>query len=271
MKSDGHPRWSLRAAGQVSIGLLLGLVSLGCLTPVEHSEVDEDQKRFEQAVAIRNIGVDHLNNWRLAMAIRELRRSQELNANDALTLVALGQAYAHRGLLDDAEQVLLRALDADPEFQEAYMSLSALYIQMERFEEAIPYAQHLIEDPTFQTPWRAFNNRGWAELKEGRLAEARKSFRDALDYRGYYWPARLNLGILDSLEGRNLDAIKGFSWVLEENSGYGAQSEAAYRLGEIYVSLGSRERAVEHFSSSAELDPYGRWGRRSKDYLKLLQ
>jgi tetratricopeptide (TPR) repeat protein len=267
-----HSRWTFRATRAVSLGLLLGLLPLGCLTSIDYVDgVDEEQRQFEQAVAIRNIGVDHLNNWRLAMAIRELRRSEEKNPNDALTLVALGQAYSHRGLLAEAEDYLLRAIDIDQDFHEAYMSLSALYIQQERFEEAIPYSQHLIDDPTFATPWRAFNNKGWAELQEGRLTVARKSFRDALDYRGYYWPARLNLGILDSMEGRQLEAIEGFSWVLGENTGYGAQSEAAYRLGEIYVSLGSRDQAVQHFSSSAEIDPYGRWGQRAKDYLKLLR
>jgi tetratricopeptide (TPR) repeat protein len=272
MSNQIQPRWIQRGGKQVGLCLLLGSLSLGCMTPVEYVDgVDKGQRQFEQAVAIRNIGVDHLNNWRLAMAIRELRRAEELNPNDALTLVALGQAYMHRGLLEDAEENLLRALELDYEFHEAYVSLSALYIQLERFAESIPYSQYLIEDPTFETPWRAFNNRGWAELQLGQLASARKSFREALDYRGYYWPARLNLGILDSMQGRQLEAIEGLSWVLEENTGYGAHAEAAYRLGEIYVSMGSRTQAVQHFSSSAELDPYGRWGKRSKDYLKLLR
>jgi len=252
--------------------LLLGCsLAMGCMMPVDYVDVDDSQKQFEQAIAIRNIGIDHLNNWRIAMAIRELRRSEELNPNDVLTLVGLGQAYAYRGILDDAEAYLLRAIEFDPDFHEAYVSLAGLYIQMERYDESIPYSQHLIDDPTFATPWRAYNNRGWAELQIGRLKEARTSFQHALDFRRIYWPARLNLGILDSMEGHHLDAVESFQWVMDENTGYAAQSEAAYRLGELYVGLGRRDDAVEHFTASVELDPYGRWGKRSNDYLKLLR
>ena len=73
------------------------------------------------------------------------------------------------------------------------------------------------------------------------------------------------------MEGNRLEAIKGFAWVLEKETGRGARSEAAYRLGEIYASLGSRDQAAQHFATSAELEPYGLWGRRAKDYLKLLR
>ena len=264
-----HRETSIRRA--LLILLALPALSVGCLMPVEMNGVDPEQRELDQALAIRNIGIDHLNNWRLAMAIRELRRSEKLNPVDALTLVALGQAYSHRGILDDAESYLLRANALDAEFHETYLSLSALYIQQERYEESIPYSQYLIDDPTFDTPWRAFNNRGWAELRLGRLADARSTFREALEYRGYYWPARLNLGILDQMEGRHIEAIEGLEWVLDQKSGFSAQSEAAYRLGEIYVTMGRRERAVTHFADSADLDPYGRWGKRSKDYLKLLR
>lgn len=249
---------------------LVCAMSLGCVTTTD-STFNQDINAIDQALAIRNIGLDHLNNGRMAMAIRELRRSEELNADDALTLLGLGEAFRRRGLFEDCERYLKSALELDPDFQETYISFSTLYIQLERYEESIEYSQHLMDDPTFAAPWRALTNLGWAQLQLGRTKQARQSFEDALQFRRWHWPARLNLGIVNSLEGHRLEAIEGFEWVLEKDTGSGPQSEAAYRLGEIYVTLGSRDRAVEHFAMSAELEPYGLWGKRSKDYLKLLR
>ena len=50
-----------------------------------------------------------------------------------------------------------------------------------------------------------------------------------------------------------------------------AAAEANYRLAEIYVSLGKRDRAVSHLLAAVEGSPNGRWGQKSEEYLKLLR
>ena len=51
----------------------------------------------------------------------------------------------------------------------------------------------------------------------------------------------------------------------------GKSGEPARYWAAAVVSLGSHERALQHFAMSAELAPYGLWGKRSKDYLELLR
>ena len=52
-----------------------------------------------------------------------------------------------------------------------------------------------------------FSNRGWAEYKLGRVGEARETFALTRKFNPVYWPALLNLGILESEQGRRLEAI----------------------------------------------------------------
>jgi len=252
----------------VVLVLVAGFGLAGCASTSSPPLVSDDD--FRIAFAKRNVGIDYLANGSVPMAVRELQQSHELNPDDPVTVHWLGEAYRRRGLSDKAYEYFHMALAQIPADPDLRLNLTGLCVQQERFEEAIEHSQFLIDDPTFNTPWKALTNKGWAELKLGRLVQARLSFGEALAFRPTYWPARLNLGILDAQEGHQLEAIGNFEKVLERDVGPSAEAEANYRLGETYVALGRREKAVHYFKLAAEGAPYNRWGQQSEEYLKLL-
>jgi tetratricopeptide (TPR) repeat protein len=248
---------------------LIAFVALGsgCASGPTDEELG---KKLRIAVARRNLGVDHLASGRTPLAIRELQYSYSLNPDDPVTVQWLGEAYRRRGLLDKALDMLLESAAEDPADHDLNLNLAGIYVQLKRYPEAIHHSQILIDDPTFAAPWAALTNRGWAEFQMGLKQKARASFEEALEFRSKYWPARLNLGILENSEGHRLRAITNFEQVLERDLGRGAESEANYRLGEVYVTLGRRSKAVDHFKRSVARAPEGRWGKQSEEYLKLL-
>ena len=254
---------------RTAFAICLALVAAGCASSGGKLALSEQDLRI--AVAKRNVGIDYLANGRTPMAIRELQFAYELNSEDAVTTHWLGEAYRRRGLLENALEYFLMALEGIPEDSALHLNLGGLYVQLKRYPEAIEQSQILIDDPTFAAPWTAYSNRGWAELQLGHVVEARRSFEEALAFRPTYWPARLNLGILDNQEGRQLQAIVNFEMVLERKLRKSAESETQYRLGATYISLGRRDKAVEYFELAAKGAPYGRWGRDSEEYLKLLR
>lgn len=262
------PRVALRAVAAL---LALGLLTSGCVMTTVAGDQARESTPGEKAEARRNVGIDHLVNGRTAMAIRELKHAVTLNPADPVSHHWLGEAYRRRGLLAPAEEHISLALDSDPSYHEVRLSLSALYIQMKRYEESIEHARVLVDDPVFSTPWRALTNIGWAQLQLGQRAEARVSLEDALDFSPRYWPARLNLGILESVERNHVAAMDHFQAVLELGLGGGAEAEVNFRMAEIYVSLGRRDEALRHFEVALEQSPHGRWGKRSKEYMRLLR
>ncbi len=249
--------------------LLLAFTALGCATL---RSVTDEQRASDLRVAIakRDLGIDYLRTGRTPMAIRELQYSYQLNPDDPAAIHWLGEAYRRRGLLDKALAHFLLSRELNPMDPDLLLNLTGLYIQLKRFPEAIEASQVLIDDPTFSAPWKAFTNRGWAELQLGYSREARLSLEEALAFQPAYWPARLNLGILDSREGRRLQAIANFEKVLERNLGRSAEAETNYRLGQAYVSLGRRDKALQYFKIAAERAPYLRWGQQSEEFLKVL-
>lgn len=265
------------------IALLFASVSLGgaCATssgkgaPQPVAKVSKprpvDEQRAAQARMHQSVGISHLRDGRIALAIRELRAAAELNPADKWVQLSLAEAYRRKGLLEDAETHLRTALAVDEEFQEARLTLSGLLVQAEKYDESIREADVLIDDPTFPAPWAALTNKGFAQIQLGRTADARATLELATEYHERYWRAYLNLGILDSNEGNRLEALENFERVVELKPGPMANAEANYRIAEIYVTFGNRDRALTHFAAAAEQRPSGPWGKRSEDYLKRLR
>lgn len=245
----------------------------GCLTTVS-SEPEVDP--IALAAAIRDVGLDYVRQGNYAMAIRTLQDAQRQNPSDPLTYYGLGEAYRSKGLLPEAEDYLLLSLSnsaspQDHNYQTATLTLAAVYIQMERYPEAEALCQILIDDPTYARPWIALTNRGWAEYKSGRFLEAQDSYEEALDFRSDYAPAHFNLGKLDQSQSRWLSAIRQLELASESKQmSPRAQAEAHFRMGEIYITLDLRDKAVEQFRAAAEKAPQDKWGTDSRTYLEML-
>jgi tetratricopeptide (TPR) repeat protein len=248
---------------------LIGLLLLsGCATTAKK---EEDEARLRRAQSHFNIGVDHLEKDRVAMGLRELMISESLESENPYTQYALGQAYLLKNKPVEAEEHILHSLELLPEYHDARLTLSGMYLLRGRFPESIEHARILADDPTFPAPWQALANVAWAEIQLGNLGPARAALEDSLDFDSNYWRTHLILGILNAREGRHLDAISSFEAAIEKAPAGSAVAEANYRLAEIYVSLGKRKRAVDHLVTAVAETPDGKWGQKSEDYLRLLR
>jgi Tfp pilus assembly protein PilF len=242
-------------------------VGLGCATPDAGKLADRER----QARSHYTMALNHLKEGRTGIAIRELLAAQQLTPNDPWIDLSLAEAYRLKSHTAASEQHLNRALELRPDLHAAKLNLSALYIQTERYEEAIELSAELLGDATFPVPWKALTNQGYALYKLGRNAEARTALEHALEYHERFWPARLDLAILDEEEGRRLEALEGLEQVLALKPGPVAEAECHYRMATLYISLGNRAKAVHHLSAATQAKPSGEWGKRSADYLKRLR
>jgi type IV pilus biogenesis/stability protein PilW len=243
------------------------VITLGCAS----TNGPEAKAAAKQAEARYDLGVENMTQGQTALALRNFLAAEQLAPKDGRIQIALAEAYRQSGRLADAEQHLRRALEIDPNDQAAGLNLSALLIQEGKFEEAASLAGKLADDPTFPAPWRALTNAGWAEIQLGRFDEARQHLNAAVEFKPNYWSALLDLGILEERQGHAEKALVAFQKLLDLGPTPSMAAEAHFRMGEIYVSLGERDQAVEHLTAAAEHRPGSAWGQRSEEVLKLLQ
>lgn len=242
-------------------------LALGCATT---RATELDAKNAARANSHLEIGGDHMANGRSALALREFLAAQKLAPDDARVHYALGDAFLARGKRKEAELHLRRSLELFPEYHDARLFLSGLLLMQERYAEAVPECDRLIDDPTFPSPWRALTNRGWALFKLGRVEEARNALELAREYRKEYWPATLALGIVEGESGRRLEAIRLFQQIIAQGPGGSVESEVNYRIAEIYVALGKRREAMGHLTTAVARAPESPWAKKSQEYLELL-
>lgn len=252
-----------------SAALLAGTPVLGGCATSQAKALQQDAAR--KAVSRLDLGGEHLHQGRFALALREFLTAEKLDPKNPQIQRALGEAYLAQGKRMESELHYRRALELFPEFHDARLALSALYILEERYAESSVECKLLIDDPTFAEPWRALANLGFAELKQGQLSEARKHLDLAREYRRDYWPVTLSLAQIELLEGHRLEAITHLREVLALEPGPSVEAEANYRIAEIYISLGQRHEAMGHLTTAQAKAPEGVWGRRSEAYLKLLR
>lgn len=258
-----------RASRLLTTVLLLQLALAGCAgTRQPKEDADANVKRARSHF---DMAVDHQENGRVELALRELLTAQRLDPESPRIQHALGIAYLQKGKEAEAEQHLKRALELRPDYQDARYNLSTLYMNQGRYDECIAESKRLYDDPTFTAPWRALTNWGWAAYRKGNVEEARRQLSYAHDYNGSYWPTLLNLGILEAEQGNKVAAMRYFQQVLERDPGPSATAEVSYRMAEIYVSLGKRQEAVENLRTAVVKAPSDPWGKKSEEYLKLLR
>jgi tetratricopeptide (TPR) repeat protein len=256
----------LGIVGRLLAGALLA-ASLGCAS----LSGDETELRKRQARSHYDIGLDHIKNGQVELGLRELLQAERLDPQNELIQNSLGVTYYQKSRAVEGESHLRRALELRPDFHEARFNLAVLLLREERWAECIAESQRLFDDPTFVAPWRALTTRGWCEYRSGRVAEARRLLELSRDYDSRDSTTLLNLGILEADQGNRRQAIALFEQVLSLRPGPSAEAEVNYRLGEIYASLGERERAVGHLTAAVEKAPNGPWGRKSEESLKRLR
>ena len=244
------------------------LLGVGCANSTRRAE---KELRLRRANSHFNLGLDYILNDRVALGLRELLFAEDLDPKNHRIHHALADTYWMRGKAVEAERHYLRALKIDPTFHEARLNLSALYGQLDRYEESHIHASMLADDATFPGPWRALANKGLAEYRLGQVEEARRTLELGLEYRHGYWPTLLYLGILEMEEGQRLEALMFFQQVLEREPGLEVQAQANYRIGEIYIALGKRKKAIGHLRAAVVQTPGGPWGVKSEEHLKRLR
>ena len=225
----------------------------------------------------RDLADAKLSQGEPEMAIKEYQAAIAINPADLEAHYGLAQAYRVKNMLPDTERELREIVRLDPKHHEARLSLGVTYLQMERWSDAAAEFTVLTEDPTFVRPSRALVNLGWAHYKSGDLEAAKADFERALRADPANHVAHLDLGIVFYDKGELVEAIRHFEEAVNLVAErpvkvFGpAEAEARYRMAQAYLRLGQRDRAVETLRVAVERGGESEWGRKSTDYLKVLQ
>ena len=146
--------------------------------------------------------------------------------------------FMHMGLLAEAQQDLRRAIQALPNYPEAYVNLSAVYRQQKKFRQA----REAAADATRLAPQApaAWNNAGAIDMEQDRFDEAVVQFQQALKLDPNYTTAHKNIGKIRAHQKDWAGALAS----LEQAATDPRDFEASYLLARALLSAGRTEDAI---------------------------
>ncbi len=205
---------------------------------------------------------------RLDEAQQQYRSALELDSENPLALLGLGQVAFSLGGIDEAHQYLRRCQSIRPDWKRLQSLLARVLRQQGNLEAAHSAAEWagklpvrdavLLMDPVavrveeYGVSAIAFANRGLQAILAGDLEGADREFSMAVKLRPDVASRHYNMGKLRARQGRVQEAVEAYQEAIRLEPGY---STAHCELGVMFNRIGNQEGALEHFRATIELQP----------------
>jgi type IV pilus assembly protein PilF len=169
---------------------------------------------------------------------------------------------------DEAIEHYRRALQINPKFSDAMVNLGNVFLDLRRYDEAIPLYQQALGDMLYKAPYIAENNLGWCLYQKGKADEAIQHIRAALVYNPHFCQSWRNLGIID-VDQKHLDKARdAFEQFAKECS---KECEAYRSLAKVRLSLGDQAGAKASFESCSKTGEASDCGADCRHLLELMR
>ncbi len=150
---------------------------------------EQDDETKERALALFQRAYQLQMRSAYADAIRLYQDSIALHPT-AEAHTFLGWTYAMLGRHEQAIEECHRAIAVDPDFGNPYNDIGAYLLELERWEEALPWFDKAMVAPRYEARVYPFVNKGRALERLGRAWEALAAYRQAMQVSPDYQPAR---------------------------------------------------------------------------------
>lgn len=241
--------------------IFLASLVCACTTTSSQSPNQEAQTHYL-------LGMSALGENNPTMALKEFLLAEKADSRDADIQNGLAQAYMQKRAYDLAEKHFKKAISLSDDSPQYYNNLGALYLTMDRFDDAIAVFRKAAENLLFATPEMAWTGIGYAYFQKHDYSAAEKYYKKALELNGAYFRAYYHLGELYYSQDRQAEAFSAFTKTVELSPRFAL---GQYWLGLTAMKTRDNVLARKAFQETIKLAPDSEQARLAKNYLKILQ
>lgn len=151
-----------------------------------------DERRRSSELFVRK-GVAYLETGRYEQALADLERALDFNSRNSEAHNALAVLYERLDKPEEARSHYQRAVSLDENNYGALNNYSRFLCGHGKYEEGVEMLEQVISSKLYSQPWLVLTNKGICYKSAGRIEEAERTLREALESNPDFAPALLEL------------------------------------------------------------------------------
>ncbi len=249
--------------------LLTGFLA-ACGPDKKAPEKELTQEEYDYRAALQNykIGINHISNKEYIRAIDHLKKAVEMDDNNWRYFHGLGMAYSLYGQLEEAVAALEKALVINPNSSETHNLLGSVFVDLEKYEEAVGHFKQVILDKSYPQPEFPYFNLGLCRLKQGRGDEAVAAFLRVVQLSPDFYRAYLAIG--DIYRDRE-DFPKALFYYQKAEPGYNDNATVLFEIGRAMFKLKRFDEAKSYLAQVSILFPPPNIDQPTQDMLRYIE
>jgi type IV pilus biogenesis/stability protein PilW len=243
-------------------GMIVLLVLMAACVPVEEKRSAAKDAKYHYL-----LGVTALNEQNPTEALKEFLLAEKYDDEDPEIQAGLAQAYWQKKAFDLSEKHFLQAIEISDNDPKYYNNLGALYLSMERYDEAITAFRTAADNLLFDRSEIAWTGIGLAYFHKQDYPAAQRAYEKAMELNPSYQVPLFRLGELYYSQDRPVEALDMFTRSVELEPGF---FPGFYWQGLVFMKIRDTEEAKKSFQEVIRLAPGSELARLSENYLKII-
>lgn len=207
------------------------------------------EERIAEANFYTKLGVSNLVSQNYTEALRFLLEAEKRDPNNAELQNALGLSYYYKGEYKLAVDAYKKAVELKPDFSEASNNLGATYAAIGQYDNAIAAFDVALKNILYDTPERAWLNKGDAYAARLNSKMAMQSYEKAVNLampkaqsRDVVCVTYNRMAQVNIRDKRFVDAVRALQSAVKLCPKY---SEPYFQLSNAYSRMGKRDEAIK--------------------------
>ena len=243
-------------------GMIVLLVLMAACVPVAEKRSAAKDAKYHYL-----LGVTALNEQNPTEALKEFLLAEKYDDEDPEIQAGLAQAYWQKKAFDLSEKHFLQAIEISDNDPKYYNNLGALYLSMERYDEAITAFRTAADNLLFDRSEIAWTGIGLAYFHKQDYPAAQRAYEKAMELNPSYQVPLFRLGELYYSQDRPVEALDMFTRSVELEPGF---FPGFYWQGLVFMKIKDTEEAKKSFQEVIRLAPGSELARLSENYLKII-
>jgi len=199
-------------------------------------------------------------------ALKAAKEAEQCEPDDPKLYYWLGLIYYQKDKPYVAVDYLKKSIENDPGYFESRMALGMIYLDLQKYDDAIEQFQMAADNDYFPRLYEAYNSMGWAYYKKNDLAKAEEYFKKSIDQKKNYCIAYNNLGQVYADKNQSDKAIYNYRTAISLCPKNYARPHLL--LGIEYGKRGYYNKACEEFRTAASIKNAPE-KEKAMDYMRL--